>query len=141
MDELRIDLKKIQMEKNDLVDEVVLLQHRLSIQNRKVEECMYELNELRSRQTEDRQNNITDQQEGNEQLKKMEAEREKFAAEKEKMEAEKEKLEADLSDLKNINEEMQHQNETSLEMYIMKIQELEEVTIGDFYCHWFYILE
>lgn len=126
VDELRIDLKKIQMEKNDLVDEVVLLQHRLSIQNRKVEECMYELNELRSRQTEDRQNNITDQQEGNEQLKKMEAEREKFAAEKEKMEAEKEKLEADLSDLKNINEEMQHQNETSLEMYIMKIQELEE---------------
>ncbi|CAC5384450.1 CENPE [Mytilus coruscus] len=35
------------------------------------------------------------------------------------------KIQVEKNDL-NINEEMQHQNETSLEMYIMKIQELEE---------------
>ena len=111
IDVLKSDLKKIQNEKNDLTDEVVLLQHRLSIQTRKVDECMHELTSLRSHQTDAPKEN----HEPND------------AVEIKRLMSEKDKLAGELSDLKNINEELQHQHETSLEMYIMKVQELEEV--------------
>lgn len=110
-------MKKIQNEKNDLTDEVVLLQHRLSIQIRKLEECQHELRDLRSYQI-DKSKDSTDD------LQSMKSQ---YDEEITRLTSEKEKLKVEISDYKNINEELQHQHETSLEMYIMKVQELEEV--------------
>ena len=113
-------MKKIQNEKNDLTDEVVLLQHRLSIQTRKLEECQHELTDLRSYQIDKPKDSTAD-------IQNMKSQ---YDEEITRLTSEKEKLKVEISDCKNINEELQHQHETSLEMYIMKVQELEEVMSG-----------
>lgn len=110
-------MKKIQNEKNDLTDEVVLLQHRLSIQSRKLEECQHELTDLRSYQIDKHKDSSDD----------LQSIKSQYDEEITRLTSEKKKLKAEISDCRNMNEELQHQHETSLEMYIMKVQELEEV--------------